>query len=231
MYWTRGIAAVVGAGLLATGCGHHGHGAHRSVTTHATPTTTVAPVGESALKGLLLTADQVNAVMGATDMRVTQRRTELADDSATMEPRECLPIDGAGQLLVYENTGYIGVRGQTLREPDQFDHFTDQVVVLFPSAKRADAFLHIESELWPSCHRYTHTQSGSEWAPTPIANDNDMLSTLAIQQNAGNDSTWSCGRALTTRNNVVVDVNTCSADPKDSAVLIAKQIADRVPVD
>jgi PknH-like protein len=39
---------------------------------------------------------------------------------------------------------------------------------------------------------------------------------------------WGCGRALTYRNNIVVDVNTCSADPADSAVQIAKQLADNV---
>jgi PknH-like extracellular domain len=38
-----------------------------------------------------------------------------------------------------------------------------------------------------------------------------------------------CGRALAARNNVIIDVNTCSADPSDSAVNIADQIAAKVP--
>ncbi len=38
-----------------------------------------------------------------------------------------------------------------------------------------------------------------------------------------------CGRALAVKNNVIVDVNTCSADPKNSAVDIANQIAGKVP--
>ncbi|EUA50573.1 pknH-like extracellular domain protein [Mycobacterium xenopi 3993] len=56
-----------------------------------------------------------------------------------------------------------------------------------------------------------------------------MLSTIATQQNA-NAPGWACGRALTARNNVVIDVNTCSADPKNTAVDIANQIAGRVPM-
>ena len=39
---------------------------------------------------------------------------------------------------------------------------------------------------------------------------------------------WGCGRALALRNNVVVDVNTCSADPADSAVRVAAQIGENV---
>ena len=39
---------------------------------------------------------------------------------------------------------------------------------------------------------------------------------------------WGCGRALVHRNNVIVDVNTCSAAPGDSALRIADQIAAKV---
>ena len=37
-----------------------------------------------------------------------------------------------------------------------------------------------------------------------------------------------CGRALAHRNNIIIDVNTCSADPADSAVKIAQQPAANV---
>ncbi|HTH84322.1 sensor domain-containing protein, partial [Mycobacterium sp.] len=39
---------------------------------------------------------------------------------------------------------------------------------------------------------------------------------------------WGCGRALALKNNVIIDINTCSADPADSAVRIANQIAANV---
>jgi hypothetical protein len=41
---------------------------------------------------------------------------------------------------------------------------------------------------------------------------------------------WACGRALLARNNVVVDVNTCSPNPADTAVNVANQIGARVAV-
>jgi PknH-like extracellular domain len=40
--------------------------------------------------------------------------------------------------------------------------------------------------------------------------------------------TLPCGRPLTARNNVIVDVNTCSANPADTPVNIANQIAAKV---
>jgi hypothetical protein len=61
-----------------------------------------------------------------------------------------------------------------------------------------------------------------------MSSTDGMLSTIATQENA-NTPGWACGRALTVRNNVVVDVNTCSAAPADSAVNIANQIAAKVP--
>ena len=39
---------------------------------------------------------------------------------------------------------------------------------------------------------------------------------------------WACGRALTVANNVVIDVNTCSANPGNTAAAVATRIASNV---
>jgi len=177
---------------------------------------------------LLLGPEQVNAAMGATEMAVTETHFAMSDDSATMEPRECLAIDGSAQAVVYVDSGYTAERDQTLQEGDNFTHYVRQAVVLFPSAKQAGAFFIASAQQWPACHQYTHTQSGSLWDVGPISKTDGTLSTIATQQNA-NAPGWACGRALVQRNNVLVDVNTCSANPADSAVNIANQIAAKVP--
>lgn len=187
------------------------------------------PLAEDALRALLLTAEQVNPIMAATDMAVTRTHTALSDDSATMEPRECLAVDGAAQEQVYADSGYTGVREQAMSDGDDFEHYVDQAVIAFPSAKRAAAFFANSAQQWQACHEYSHIQSGTTWTAGPITNVDGMLSTVATQDNAGNDVSWACGRALTVANNVVVDVNTCSAEPKDTAVVIAGQIAATVP--
>jgi hypothetical protein len=214
--------------ILTAGCSIGSNQGTKTSTTRSTPTSTTPPaLLDTALPGLLLSPEEVNAAMGATEMTVTKTRFEMSDDSATMEPRECLAVDGSAQAQVYADSGFTAVRDQTLQDGDNFTHFAEQAVVLFPSAKQASAFVAASAQQWPACREYTHTQSGSLWAAGPISNANGILSTTATQQNA-NEPGWACGRALAVRNNVVIDVNTCSANPADSAVNIANQIAAKV---
>jgi hypothetical protein len=100
-------------------------------------------------------------------------------------------------------------------------------VVLFPTAEKAGALFDASAQQWPACRQYTHTQSGSQWSVGQIANTTDTLSTTATQQNAAAPG-WGCGRALAHKNNVIIDINTCSANPADTAVKIADQIAANV---
>jgi PknH-like extracellular domain len=220
--------AVAAVCIFAAGCGNGSNqAAGLSATTTTTTSRTAPPVLEPGLNGLLLSPEQVNAVMGATEMTVKDERNTMSDDSATMTPPECLAIDGSVQATVYALSGYIAEREQTLRE-DAFIHYVKQAVVLFPTVKEAENFFTASTQQWPTCRDYTHTQSGSRWTPGPISNTNDVLSTVATQQNAS-DAGWACGRALAINNNVIADVNTCSANPADTAVKIANDIAAKVP--
>jgi hypothetical protein len=219
--------AVAGICILTAGCSSSNQGTKTSTTT-TTTTTTAPPLAETALDGLLLGPEQVNTAMGATEMAVTKTHTSMSDDSATMAPKECLAIDGSAQAQVYADSGYTALRDQTLQEGDNFTHYVEQAVVFFPSAKQAGAFFNVSAQQWPACHQYTHTQTNSEWTVGPVSNTNGTLSTSATQQNA-NAPGWSCGRALAIKNNVVIDINSCSANPADSAVNIANQIAAKVP--
>jgi hypothetical protein len=160
-------------------------------------------------------------------MRVVDSGVAMSDDSGMMKPNECLAIEGSTQAKVYAGSNFMAERDQTLQEVYNFAHFAKQAVVLFPSAKKADAFLTASAQQWPACHQYTRIQT--QWTVGAISNTNGTLSTTATQQNA-NAPAWGCGRALAARNNVVIDVTTCSANPADSAVAIANQIAAKVPI-
>ena len=203
-----------------------------------TPTTSESPVDPSpratdnavaqgALKGFLLSPEQINTAMGATDMRVMDSGVAMSDDSGMMKPKECLAIDGSTHAKVYAGSNFMAERDQTLQDGYHLTHFAEQAVVLYPSAKKADAFLTASAQQWPACHQYTRIQT--QWTVGAISNTNGTLSTIATQQNA-NAPGWGCGRALAARNNVVIDVTTCSANPADSAVTIANQIAAKVPI-
>jgi hypothetical protein len=192
-----------------------------------TPSMIPRPLVERELAGLLLNPDQVNAAMGTTGMAVTSQQDSMSDNSATMAPPECLVIDGAAEAAVYADSGYWAERDQSLNNGDKFTHYLKQAVVLFPSIAKAVDFFDASAERWPACNGYTHTQSETQWSVGPITGVDGTLSVIATELNAAAPG-WGCGRALTHRNNIIIDVNTCSADPADSAVKIAKQLADNV---
>lgn len=217
---TAALAVAVICVLIA-GCG--------STKGNAVPMTTIRsmiprPLVERELAGLLLSPEQVNTAMGATGMTVTNTRTSMSDNSATLAPQDCLAIDGAAEAPVYANSGYWAERDQSLNDGDNFTHYLKQAVVLFPTVEKAGAFFDASARQWPACRQYTHTQSESQWSVGQIAKTNGTLSTTATQQNARAPG-WGCGRALTLKNNVIIDINTCSANPADSALKIADQIA------
>jgi hypothetical protein len=218
--------AVVGICILIAGCGVGSNQASVKSTTTAT-SLIPRPVVERELDDLLLSPEQISPMIGAAQMAVTRRHDAMSDDSATMKPRECLAIDGSAQAEVYADSGFTAVRDRALNDGDNFTHYAEQAVVLFPTAKQAGLFLIASALRWPVCHGYTHIQSGTEWSVGPISDTDGALSTIATQQNARAGG-WACGRALAIKNNVIVDVNTCSPDPKNSAVDIANQIAAKV---
>ena len=227
----RQLAAIAVAGICVLTAGCHtqpNQGPKASTTMSTTTTKAPPPVAESALKGFLLAPEQINAAMGATEMKVTKSLIAMSDDSATMAPKECLAIDGSAQAPIYGGSGYTAELDQTLQDGENFAHYVEQAVVYFPSAKLAGDFFTASAQQWPACHQYTHTQTNSQWNVAPISNANGILSTTATELNAKAPG-WGCGRALAVRNNVVIDVNTCSPNPTDSAVNIANQIAAKVP--
>jgi hypothetical protein len=216
---------VAGVGMLVAGCGG-GKQAGMNATTTVT-SLIPRPVVERELESMLLTPAQINPLMGATGLAVTRKHDAMSDDSATMKPIECLAIDGSAQAPGYPNTGFIAVRDQALNDGNNFTHYAEQAVVLFPTAKQARTFFIASGMRWPACHQYAHTQSRTQWIVAPISDDNGALSTISTQQEAKTGG-WACGRALAVKNNVIVDVNTCSANPANSAVDIANQIVAKV---
>jgi len=126
--------AVAGVCVLTMGCSSGSRQGTKTSTTESTTTTTTAPpLPDTALPGLAARPRAANAAMCATEMTITKTRSAISDDSATMEPRQCLAIDGSAQALVYADSGYTDERDQTLQEGDNFTHYVQQAVVLFPS--------------------------------------------------------------------------------------------------
>lgn len=218
-----GTVTVVMVAALTAGCGSTA-GTAVPVTT---PPLVARPLVERELDGLLLSPEQVNATMGSAAMTVLSAQATMSDNSATMAPPECLVIDGAAEAAVYAGSGFWAEREQSMNDGDKFTHYLKQAVVLFPTQDKAQEFFNTSAQLWPACKQYTHTQSQSQWSVGPITNAHNTLSVVSTEQDAAAPG-WACGRALAHKNNVIIDINTCSPDPADTAVQIANQIGTNV---
>jgi serine/threonine-protein kinase len=195
--------------------------------------TTVPPIAERALEGLLLTPDQINTAMGASGMTVTSTVTTLPGNGpARVSDQACIPLSAAASTAVYADSGWTAVRGQELKWPATGTplHDVAQFVVLFSSSHDAAAFFATSAQRWLACssRQFTVSAPGTGMPDTvesvgPVANTNGTLSaTLTSPAN----SSVTCQRALTVANNVAIDVQACNASPSDAvAVSVAHQIA------
>jgi PknH-like extracellular domain len=123
-------------------------------------------------------------------------------------------------------------RWQDLRTGQQrLTHSLTQAVVLFPSAPAAAAFVSAWTHSWSACaiRGFTDTSNSgrvNQWTVGPVSLPNGTLSAARFQQNANG---WTCQRALTAANNVVIDLMACSYSLTNQGVIMADQIAAKVP--
>lgn len=189
------------------------------------------PVSVAALDGLLLRPGEI-IQLTAGGVVGKELRTSMLKDGDNVAEKACAAVDNTTVNRVYAGSGWTAVRRQQFAEPgDGHDHFVQQAVVSFPTAGDAAVFFDTSMQLWLDCsdRRYRHTESGEPdlvWTVGPVSGVDDILSTTKTQEGADG---WNCQRALTTANNVVVDVVACSYNQADTAIDIARRIRAKVP--
>ena len=247
----------IGLSIAGCGSGHHTETKTNATTDAATSATTSAttsapaskpPLAEGALAGLLLKPAQIDSALGVTgttiDKPIDHPNTDSPADvfpASYKFPDECLFIMGAAEESVYKGSGNTAMHGESVVAPQQpgSDDPTPkviQVVVLFPSADQASAFFTASSQHWSACANRQDTAGGEgdsarlTWKVGAVSNANGVLSTIVDLSlgSGGQSMSQSCQRALTVRNNVVIDTAAYRKDPGNVAVDVANQIAGNV---
>ncbi|HTR32476.1 MAG TPA: sensor domain-containing protein [Gaiellaceae bacterium] len=241
--------AVAAISTLVAGCGNSDDKGSGSSSPSASATTTAAasksPVAQAALGNLLLTPAEVDTLLGVTGSKSKEKINKLQDDIPKPQPGwkfpdECVYGLGPVETPVYNGSGFTAVVGDddvTAMGNDQ-DIEIAQAVVLFPSAKEASDLFTTSSQRWPACgdRQFTAPASADSpeitWKFGPFANANGILTTTASSSVAGNNGgppmTVTVGRALTVRNNVVIDILLMRKDLADFPAKVAGQIGDKV---
>ncbi len=204
----------------------------------AMPAPPSPPTTAETLPGLLLSAPDVGAALGAKDVVVSGEVSAPWNDATHFQSAAltgCLAIAGAAQKAVYADAGWTALHGQVLREPptaQRWSHFATQSVVLFRDGPAAAAFLDAQRLSWAGCSnrelRYAQPMAPDQvWAVGPTRAERN---TLTVSREQSSPQHWFCQRALSVHANVGVDVEACSLDgPTSAAAEIARQIGDRLP--
>jgi hypothetical protein len=216
-----GIAAgIAAATVLVVGCTHTTGG-----TARPEESTT-----NSALGKILLTAEEINDIMGATGMEIVDSNEQMTDSSADVSDQECLGALYNAEQSVYDGTGWKDVVDQVVTEPeDDSAHWVEQTAVRFSSPERATAFLEHSKITWTNCigKAITVEDSGDEfsWRLDGVTIDGTSVSQTARQ---ADDNEWSCRHVLRAASDVIVEVAVCGAQLHAEAATIAEKIAANV---
>jgi len=197
------------------------------------PVKTPDPIQSERLGALLLSPQEVNGIMGSSGMQPGKPITSMDSSPVTVSPSACLGALYTTQDSVYAGTGYTGMSGVVSSEPgDNYDHWVNQAVVLFPSAEKAKGFLQTSADKWKSCANktvsVTNTNKGKtyRWSFAEITGEPPKFSVVEMQEAADG---WGCERALGVANNVITDVNACAYHvDKDQAGQIVDKIVERI---
>lgn len=204
-----------------------------SSTTSTSPSPSSAPEATmplSALPGVLLDVGTLNSMLGATNLApradVSENDTKAFTGGDNDHP-ECGGVHNAALQRELDNSGYVAVRIQAVSDPHLTENIVDDGAIYYSTAKAANDFVAKQAQAWAKCNGVTLHPDPADgiWMVGTVANRGGMVSVISTQEGAEG---WQCQRALTARNNVVIDVNSCGFNRTDQAIAIATRMADRV---
>ena len=202
-----------------------------SPTTSAPAGGPAAPVPTSALSGFLLPAEQIATTIGVPTMQVVESSADsFADVSSYISEKDCTGPYQPADRASYANSGAIGAQLQFIKNPAGADA-VQQAVIAFHTAAAAQKALADQHQKWSACAGRTFTltlpnESPHQWAFSPLTTPDGIL---VLTTSREGKSYMGCQRALTARNNVIVDVGSCSFNLDKKGVDLLKAIAAKIP--
>jgi hypothetical protein len=132
----------------------------------ATSTASPAPraIPTTVLEGVLLSQDQLIALVGGANMALIGTATSTSDSSKIVDDRTCLGLGSVGDVAIYANSGYVAMRGNQFSTPNAVAADVTQLVTSFTVAGDAQALLQRARQDWQRCaqRRYGfHSSNGN----------------------------------------------------------------------
>jgi hypothetical protein len=194
-------------------------------------------VPDNVLTASLLTADELNAVMGTSGMTPHTPVSQMDDNRNLLPNLNCLGVWQVNQAPIYESSHWKSVRRQLVRAPDndQWNYMVVQSIVSYRTADGAREFLTESADRWSKCTNHTlNIQLNGQALPKWVSGDLTKTDTeLAIPYTRGTgDQTRSCQHSLSLVANLILDIQACTPQqqsPVRDAVAVADKIASKLP--
>jgi hypothetical protein len=190
-------------------------------------TSTPPTVIPDRLDSLLLTAQEINTIMGTAAMQDETPVTQRFDSSVTASNPGCVSALTPIQQSVYQDSGYSASSLLTLREPgNAWRHTVIEAVITFPSSNEARTFLNNSATKWKGCADQTVTMlSNGSYARFRIGKPVGDSPRMALVNTIEGGTGWSCQRVLNAIGNLVIDIAACAAPISNEGNLVADRIA------
>ena len=221
------VVGIVLAGAMAvSGCVSTVTG--NAVRNATTVPTNVPRLDKSALRTVMLPIDEVNAIMGTSDLEVTSDIGDMTDSSDKVSDISCLGAMFGAEEPVYKGSGWTAVRDVVAREPEEDNnHWVEQTVVLYPEADNATAFLRKSRSAWTKCASSSlavdSENTSSLWEFGDVSDGDGVISQKATQEDADG---WGCQHALAAASNMTAETWACAYKLSDEAVSMAIDIVN-----
>ncbi len=188
----------------------------------------VPPLKESQLDRVMLSIEEVNSIVGSTDLEVVSEMEEMSDNSRAVSDPDCLGVLFGAEEKVYDGSDWTAVRDQVIREPtDDKEHWIEQTVVLYPKAVQAEKFFEQSQSDWEQCGGFSIAVDDSEssyiWEIHDVVAKEDLISQVTTQEDSDG---WQCQHALSVVSNVTVETFACAFDINDEAVEMAHAMVE-----
>jgi hypothetical protein len=228
---TRLACALGAVVIVAAGCVHTTDGvAMPADAGRSSPGAPSKPGTSDSLERILLSVDDVNAVLGATDVELMGSANDMSDHSGDISDQQCLGALYNAEKSVYANSGWTDVVDQVLAEPDDdSSHWVEQTVVRFPSPDAAQAFRDASYAQWMDCIGKTVVVDDGEyefnWQFEGIASVDGTITQTARQTDSDG---WACQHALSVAESYVLEASACGSALQDEATTVVGRLAANV---
>jgi hypothetical protein len=189
-------------------------------------------VPDSALPGLLLSAEDLNAIMETTGMTAHPPVDQMGDHRNLLPNLNCLGVWQVNEAPIYESSHWKSLRQQMVRTPDTdgWDSLVVQSVVSYRTADSAREFFAESTDRWSKCTNHNvNIQLNGQVLPAWRSGDLTKTDTeLDMPYTRGTgEATRSCQRVLSIAANLILDIQTCNPQ-QQSAVNQAVAVADKI---